>query len=242
MSKENATPQSPSAFKHSIAPPTSPRKPFVKKIAAESPALFRGLFKGSANDDADDPSDDRLLAMSGAMAKELSVALKAKASAETRATELAARGEAKDRALRQAQALLREAAANRPSPSSKTTSYTSQFTSFGFEGVAQPGYHSRASSSLHASSCQPHNTREFSASLRRVIVVVWDASSTASFARRAARKAGSAWSSINSSKAASSPLFTVPYFCACARVSCTSPSSFVACSAFSATKLLNSAA
>ena len=57
MSKENATPQSPSAFEHSIAPPTSPRKPFVKKIAAESPALFRGLFKASANDDADDPSD-----------------------------------------------------------------------------------------------------------------------------------------------------------------------------------------
>ena len=110
MSKENATPQSPSAFEHSIAPPTSPRKPFVKKIAAESPALFRGLFKASANDDADDPSDDMLLAMSGAMAKELSVALKAKASAETRAAELAARGEAKDRALRQAQALLREAA------------------------------------------------------------------------------------------------------------------------------------
>ena len=82
MSKENATPQSPSAFEHSIAPPTSPRKPFVKKIAAESPALFRGLFKASANDDADDPSDDMLLAMSGAMAKELSVALKAKASAE----------------------------------------------------------------------------------------------------------------------------------------------------------------
>ena len=93
MSKENATPQSPSAFEHSIAPPTSPRKPFVKKIAAESPALFRGLFKASANDDADDPSDDMLLAMSGAMAKELSVALKAKASAETRAAEFAARGE-----------------------------------------------------------------------------------------------------------------------------------------------------
>ena len=154
MSKENATPQSPSAFEHSIAPPTSPRKPFVKKIAAESPALFRGLFKASANDDADDPSDDMLLAMSGAMAKELSVALKAKASAETRAAELAARGEAKDRALRQAQALLREAAANRPSPSSKariqaglnslTTSMAApQTTLLGLARVrlAKPGAH-----------------------------------------------------------------------------------------------------
>mmetsp|Transcript_2926 Transcript_2926/g.7033 ORF Transcript_2926/g.7033 Transcript_2926/m.7033 type:complete len:226 (+) Transcript_2926:384-1061(+) len=129
-----------------------------------------------------------------------------------------------------------------PSPSSKTTSYTSQFTSFGSEGVAQPGYHSRASSSLQASSCQPQSTREFSASLRRVIVVVRDASATASFARRAARNAGSAWSSINSSRAASSSLFTVPYFCACARVSCTRPSNCLASLSFSSTKQLSSAA
>ena len=53
---------------HAASAPTSPRKPFVKKIAAESPALFRGLFKASANDDAGAPSDDMLLAMSGAMA------------------------------------------------------------------------------------------------------------------------------------------------------------------------------